>query len=151
MHITHRCCPFFGQFLWLPEKVSHIVFTWPFLHFLTLLTAVAAELLFQFKSDVEFKCVSHLGLPQRWATSLVDGPYGGRRSPFPAGLLDGSSSISSTTTVVKAALIGKAKKSPHILRCPVPHQKRAKKRSTRPQMSCFVPKISVEQWRSENF
>ena len=51
----------------------------------------------------------------------------GRRSPFPAGLLDGSSSISSTTTVVRAALIGKAKKSPHVLRCPVPHQKRAKK------------------------
>ena len=49
-------------FLWLPEKGSHIVFTWPFLHFLTLLTAVAAKLLFQFKSDLEFKCVSHLGL-----------------------------------------------------------------------------------------
>ena len=76
MHVTHRCCPFFGQFLWLPEKGSHIVFTWPFLHLLTFLTAVAAELLFQFKSDLEFKCVSHVGLPQGWATSLVDGPYG---------------------------------------------------------------------------
>ena len=48
--------------LWLPEKGSHIVFTWPFLHFLTLPAAVAAKLLFQFKSDLEFKCVSHLGL-----------------------------------------------------------------------------------------
>ena len=28
---------------------------------LTLLTATAAKLLFQFKSDLEFKCVSHLG------------------------------------------------------------------------------------------
>ena len=41
---------------------SHIVFTWPFLHFLTLPAAVAAKLLFQFKSDLEFKCVSYLGL-----------------------------------------------------------------------------------------
>ena len=47
---------------WLPEKGSHIVFTWPFVHFLTLPAAVAAKLLFQFKSDLEFKCVSHLGL-----------------------------------------------------------------------------------------
>ena len=32
-------------------------------HFCTsLLTAIAAKLLFQFKSDLEFKCVSHLGL-----------------------------------------------------------------------------------------
>ena len=36
---------------------SHIVFIWPFLHFLTLATAAAAKLLFQFKSDLEFKCV----------------------------------------------------------------------------------------------
>ena len=49
-------------FLWLPEKENHFVFTWPFLHFLTLLTAIAAKLLSQFKSDLEFKCVSHLGL-----------------------------------------------------------------------------------------
>ena len=48
--------------LWLPKKGSHIVFTWPFLHYLTLSAAVAAKLLFQFKSDLEFKCVSHLGL-----------------------------------------------------------------------------------------
>ena len=34
------------QELWLPEKESHIVFTWPFLHFLTLTAAVAARLLF---------------------------------------------------------------------------------------------------------
>ena len=40
----------------------HIVFTWPFLHFLTLPAAVAAKLLFQFKSDLEFNCVSHLGV-----------------------------------------------------------------------------------------
>ena len=39
-------------FLWLPEKGSHYVFTWPFLHFLTLPAAVAAKLLFQFKSDL---------------------------------------------------------------------------------------------------
>ena len=48
--------------LWLPEKGSHIVFTWPFLHFLTLPAAAAAKLPFQFKSDLEFKCVSHPGL-----------------------------------------------------------------------------------------
>ena len=48
--------------LWLPEKGSHITFVWPFVHFLTLPAAVAAKLLFQFKSDLEFKCVSHLGL-----------------------------------------------------------------------------------------
>ena len=39
-----------------------IVFTWPFLHFSTFPAAVAAKLQFQFKSDLEFKCVSHLGL-----------------------------------------------------------------------------------------
>ena len=59
----HVLCNFLSLiFLWLPEKGSHIVFTWPFLHFLTLPAAVAAKLLFQFKSDPEFKCVSHLGL-----------------------------------------------------------------------------------------
>ena len=67
-------------------------------------------------------------LKQGWATSSIGGPYVGRRSPSRARLLDGSSSISSTTTIVKAALIGSAKKS-----------------STRPQMSCFPPKISVKQ------
>ena len=66
-------------------------------------------------------------LRQGWATSLVDGPYVGRRSPSRAGLLDGSSSISSTTTIVRAALIRKAKKGSHVLRCPVLHQKNAKK------------------------
>ena len=48
--------------LWLPVKGRHIVFTWPFLHFLTLQPAVAIKRLFQFKSNLEFKCVSHLGL-----------------------------------------------------------------------------------------
>ena len=75
-----------------------------------------------------------VGLGQGWATSLVGGPYVGRRSPFRAGLLDASSSISSTTAIVRIAVIG-----------------RAKKRSTRPQMSCFLSKISVKQWRSEIF
>ena len=36
------------------EKGSHIVFTWTFLHFLMLPAAVAAKLLFQFKSDLEY-------------------------------------------------------------------------------------------------
>ena len=49
-------------FSWHLEKGSLIVFTWPFLHILTLLTAVAAKRLFQFKSDLEFKCLSHLSL-----------------------------------------------------------------------------------------
>ena len=40
----------------------HIVFTWPFLHFLTLPAALADKLLFQFKNDLEFKCVSRLDL-----------------------------------------------------------------------------------------
>ena len=43
----------------------------------------------------------------------------GRRSPSRAGLLDGSSLISSTTTIVRAALIEKVKKGPHVFRCPV--------------------------------
>ena len=75
----------------------------------------------------------------------------GKQSPCRAGLLNGSSSISSTTTIVRVALIGKQKKGLHILRCPVFLRKRAKKRSTRLQMSCFVPKISVMQCRSEKF
>ena len=45
------------------RKGSHIICTWPFLHFLTLQPAVAAKRLFQFKSDLEFECVSHLGHP----------------------------------------------------------------------------------------
>ena len=49
-------------------------------------------------------------LEQGWATSLIGGPYDGRRSLSRAGLLDGSSSISSTTTIVRIALIGRANK-----------------------------------------
>ena len=71
---------------------------------------------------------------QGWATFLVSGPYVGRRSPSRAGLLDGSSSICSTTTIVRVALIGKQKKGLHS-----------------PQMCYFLPKISVKQWRSEKF
>ena len=41
---------------------------------------------------------------------LVGGPYVGRRSPSRAGLLNGSSLISSTTTIVTVALTGRAKK-----------------------------------------
>ena len=37
----------------------------------------------------------------------------GRRSPSRAGLLGGSSSICSTTTIVRVALIGKQKRSTH--------------------------------------
>ena len=47
---------------------------------------------------------------QGWATVLVSGPHAGRRSPSRAGLLDGSSSICSTTIIVRVALIGKQKK-----------------------------------------
>ena len=36
-----------------------------------------------------------LTLIQGWTTSLVGGPYAGRRNPSLAGLLDGSSVISS--------------------------------------------------------
>ena len=49
-------------------------------------------------------------LDQGWATVLVSGPHVGRRSPSRAELLDGSSSICSTTTIVRVALIGKQKK-----------------------------------------
>ena len=73
-------------------------------------------------------------LEQGWATSSIGGPYVGRRSPSRARLLGGSSSISSTTPIVKAALI-----------------RSAKKRSTRPQMFCFPPKISVKQQDGKNF
>ena len=58
---------------------------------------------------------------QGWATFLVSGPYVGRRSPSRAGLLDGLSSIFSTTTIVRVAVIGRAKK----------------KGLHTPQMSCF--------------
>ena len=40
-------------------------------------------------------------LKQGWATVLVSGQHVGRRSPFLAGLLDGSSSICSTTIIVR--------------------------------------------------
>ena len=50
-------------------------------------------------------------LAQGWATVLVSGPHVGRQSPSRAGLLeDGSSSICSTTIIVRVALIGKQKK-----------------------------------------
>ena len=67
-----------------------------------------------------------------------------------SGLLNGSSSISSTTTIVRVALVGKQKKGLHILRCLVFLRKRAK-RFTRLQTSCFVPKISGKQCRRDNF
>ena len=63
-------------------------------------------------------------LVQGWAAFLVGGPYEGRLSPSRAGLLlDGSSSIYSTTAIVRVALIGKAKKVYSFSRCPVFHQK----------------------------
>ena len=83
-----------------------------------ILSSAAIERFFSVEKDV---------LKQGWATSLVDGPYVARRCPSRARLLDGSSSMSSTATIVRAALMGKAKKGPHVLRCPVLHQKRAKK------------------------
>ena len=60
-------------------------------------------------------------LHQGWATFLVSGPYVGRRSPSRARLLDGSSSICSTTIIVRVALIGKQKKKKvyTLLRYPV--------------------------------
>ena len=61
-----------------------------------------------------------------WPTALVDGPFVVKRIPSRAGLLDESSSVSSATTIVRAALI-----------------RRVTKRSTRPQLSCFPLKISV--------
>ena len=60
---------------------------------------------------------------QGWATFLVSGPFVGRRSPSRAGLLDGSSSIYSTTTIARIALIGKQKKVYTLLRCPVFYRK----------------------------
>ena len=41
-------------------KSKHITFVWPFVHFLTLPAAVAAKLLFQFKSDLH---LGRLGRP----------------------------------------------------------------------------------------
>ena len=56
-----------------------------------------------------------------------------RRSPSRAGLLDGSSSIFSTTTIIRVAVVGREKKKVYtLLRCPV-----------------FLSKISVKQWRRE--
>ena len=91
-------------------------------------------------------------LRRGWATSLVGGLHKGRRSPSRDGLLDESSSISLTTTIVRAALIGKAKKKRSTRpQMPCSSPKKSKKRSTHPQMSCFPPKISVKQWRSKKF
>ena len=64
-----------------------------------------------------------VGLNQGWATSLVGVPYVGRRSPSQAELLHGLSSKFSTTFIVRAALIGRAKKDLHVLRCSVFHRK----------------------------
>ena len=62
-------------------------------------------------------------LTQGWATVLVSGPHVGRRSPSRAGLLDGSSSICSTTIIVRVALIGKQKKKVYaLLRCSAFHR-----------------------------
>ena len=88
---------------------------------------------------------------QGWATSFVGGPYVGRRSPSQAGLLNGSSSISSTTTIVGVTLIGKQKKRFTHPQMSCFSMKKSKKRSTRLQMSCFVPKILVKQGRNEKF
>ena len=49
-------------FITASRKRSHIIFAWPFPHYLTLTKAVAAERLFQFKSDLQFKRVFHLRL-----------------------------------------------------------------------------------------
>ena len=70
---------------------------------------------------------------QGWATFLVSRLYVGRRSASWAGLLEGSSSIFSTTTIVRVTVIGREKKKVYtLLRCPV-----------------FLPKISVKQWGRE--
>ena len=66
--------------------------------------------------DVRVFCVCiiiHKIIRQGWATFLVSGSYVGRRSPSRAGLLDGSSSIFSTTTIVRVAVIGREKKGLH--------------------------------------
>ena len=52
----------------------------------------------------------HKIIRQGWATFLVSGPYEGRRSPSRAGLLERSSSIFSTTTIVRVAVIEREKK-----------------------------------------
>ena len=72
---------------------------------------------------VFYVCITHNTIKQEWATFLVSGPYVGRQSPSRAGLLDRSSSICSTTTIVRVALIGKQKTG-----------------LDTPQMSCFSPK-----------
>ena len=73
----------------------------------------------------------------------------GRRSPSRAELLNGSSSISSTTTIVRVVLIGQQKKWFTHPQMSCFFTKKSKKRSIRLQMSCFVPIISVKQCRSE--
>ena len=75
----------------------------------------------------------------------------GRRNSSRAGLLNESSSISSTITTVKVAVIGRAKKRSARPQMSCSSPKMSKKRSTRPLMSCFLPKISLKQWRYENF
>ena len=62
------------------------------------------------------------GLDQGWTTFLVGGPYLGKRSPCRAGLSDGSSSISSTTLIIRVALLeGQKRKGQHVLSGPVFH------------------------------
>ena len=50
--------------------------------------------LINFFNNVQSKAFEPLMLEEGWVTSLVGGPYVGRRSPSQAGLLNGSSSIS---------------------------------------------------------
>ena len=65
-----------------------------------------------------------------------------RRSLSRAGLLNESSSISSTTTIVRVALIGKQKKGLHILICPVFYEKEQKKVYTSSDVLCCTENIS---------
>ena len=95
---------------------------------------VATPLLLSLLSHTHNHCRPAEILIQGWATFLVGGPYVGRRSPSRAGLLDGSSSICSTT----------------IYYCQGRSDCTAKKKDLHtPHMSCFLPKISVKQWRSK--
>ena len=83
--------------------------------------------LINFFNNVQSKAFEPLMLEEGWATSLVGGPYVGRRSPSQARLLNGSSSIFSTTTIVRFALIGKqTKKGLLILRYLIFLRKRGK-------------------------
>ena len=58
----------------------------------------------------------------------------GKTKSIPGRIIKWIKLICSTTIIVRVALIGKQKK---------------KKGLHTPQMSCFPPKISVKQWRSE--